>query len=432
MTLEDLFTGSVEEAVRLANERGLCLVVYNAVGPVSASDGAESDDQWLNQWFKTDEQDLEKLKRVSVWLKLVKGSQQFGYFEQLFPNVKTPSVYLVHQGQIKLILEGADGDANWGKLVATLDEIASKTKNPAPVLAGSNETPVHEQPKKNETFKEQVQRTARESYQKEVTRERKLAMEERDRILRLVQADKEERKAREHMWHAATQAEQQEEPEVASVLDTNIHDNIKNRSILNKETCILQIKLTDSTNLKNTFSSKDTLNDVRTWVDANRTDGTVPYAFHRNVPRFTFQESDELKTLTELELEPRSSLLLKPLDIRARRLHVVEVDNPGLFGKVYSNFSSWWNTAPEGGTEGLSGNCLYEPMPNFLGHNSTSTTHLALDGGSSSVNLNSRPVSPNVVQFHNTNDERDEDEEKETYNGNAVKLEKRDDDDKNK
>ena len=72
--------------------------------------------------------------------------------------------------------------------------------------------------------------------------------------------------------------------------------------------------MTDGKTLKHEFNSSETLNDVRKWVDLNRTDGDCPYSFHRGIPRVTFKDSDELKTLETLELTPRSALLLKPLE----------------------------------------------------------------------------------------------------------------------
>ncbi|EGW34897.1 uncharacterized protein SPAPADRAFT_58023 [Spathaspora passalidarum NRRL Y-27907] len=94
--------------------------------------------------------------------------------------------------------------------------------------------------------------------------------------------------------------------------------------------CMLSIKLFDGSSIKQEFKSEDTLHDVRTWLDLEvgiiPSNETMPafakssyphpvnYAFHRPVlPRITYSEEQESQSLLELELTPRSALILKPI-----------------------------------------------------------------------------------------------------------------------
>ena len=107
--LEALFRDSVEEAINDSIKRGVVLAVYNTA----------RDDQWLKSWFKGDDVSLDTLAEHSIWLRLVKDTEQFQLFEQVFPNVVVPSIYLIRAGKIELIIQGED-DRHWEKLLTCI------------------------------------------------------------------------------------------------------------------------------------------------------------------------------------------------------------------------------------------------------------------------------------------------------------------------
>lgn len=125
--------------------------------------------------------------------------------------------------------------------------------------------------------------------------------DERRRILDLIEADKlERRNGTKHNEKA-------------------LFDNFRQgQHLLHTDTCTLQIRFTNGDSVKYTFNSTDTLKSVREWLCDLRTDGEVPYLFHRNIPRMDYKAEDELKTLAELDLTPRSILMMKPNDTRPR------------------------------------------------------------------------------------------------------------------
>ncbi|CAB4253271.1 similar to Saccharomyces cerevisiae YJL048C UBX6 UBX (ubiquitin regulatory X) domain-containing protein that interacts with Cdc48p [Maudiozyma barnettii] len=401
--ISNLFLDSVEEAVSESLKSNRTLVVYNS----------NQSDDWLNKWFQADDSNVSHLKGAAVWLKLVKGTAQFQYFEQVFPNVVVPSVYLVLNGKIKTILQGDATHIMWGLLLQSLGIVAGSIPN--------HEEPKPEVKKKpSETFRESVQEISQQVYHDEVVKERKADREERERILKLLEADKEERKAAE--THS----------QVMDSEPVEVRDNIKDRTRLHTANCTLQIRLTNSETLTRTFKSNDILNEVRTWVDVNRTDGDHPYAFHRNIPRMTFSDSDEMKTLEELELTPRSALILKPLDIVDKNIKIAEAQQAGLLNKVYSGFSSWWGSAQQQQQQNMQVSSTPYSRPEHNDSQQSSSrivpqSDSQINREQSETNIQSRSVTPNVYQLINSDDVND-DQEKNTYNGNNISLEKNDDD----
>mgnify|MGYP003365306798 CR=1 FL=1 len=403
-----IFQESVEEAVAQSLKANKVLAVYINSG----------NDEWLNKWFRLSDNNQKVLTDVAVWLQLLKGSPQCDYFEQIFPDVVVPSVYLVVNGQIKSVIQGEPSVWLWKQLTEALEITMSVDQAPDTVATDSqpqSETTIKKP--KNETFKEQVQETSQQVYHDEVVKERKAEVKERKRILKLLEADKEERRAME-----TRESQMSTEP-------VEVHDNIKNRSILHTENCTLQIRLTNSETLTRKFKSTDTLNEVRTWVDVNRTDGDHPYAFHRNIPRMTFSESDEMKTLETLDLTPRSALTLQPLDTTTRPMNIAEMQQPGLLNKVYTGFSSWWGGETQQAMQ-------MRPTQNASNeyHMPAATRNTRLentqnvDREQSETNIASRSVTPNVFQLVNSDDIERDDKEKDTYNGNNISLEKNKDD----
>lgn len=414
------------------------LVVYNCTGL--------NEDSWLRSWFK--EEELNDIKDKAIWLRLIKGTEQFDNFEQLFPAVVVPSLYLINSGQIHLVIQGAqhesqknesEGNKHWNDLLHALEK--KELPVPEPIIANDAERKPEKNPKETKedwvpkkTEKEKIMETTQEVYHKEFLKQRKLDTEERARILRLLKADKEERKAREHYGTL-----DDDKPLV-------VQDNIKDLRKLHSDKCTLQVKLTNGDRLVHAFNSNELLYNVRKWVDDNRTDGSVPYYFHRNIPRITFVESDELKTLEGLELTPRSALILKPIETGFNGPRIVEAQAPSLVSRVFGGLSTWLNkpslsrTEPEDDasevewedaqTEQQSVHSVTdepkqkEQLPDLkLRKSNTRVSELSREDEAS--RQSSRAVTPNVFQFVNQDDMADKNQnEKSTYNGNNVNLEK--------
>ncbi|EDO17205.1 hypothetical protein Kpol_1035p18 [Vanderwaltozyma polyspora DSM 70294] len=417
MVLEGLFLESVEAAVGKSVSEGKVLVVYCSFG----------DDAWLNSWFRLKES-IEELNKVAVWLKLIDGTQDFMYFKQISPNVSIPGVTVIKNGQISLELSESDSlDDNWGKLCGTLEIPINKDTEPVVKKA---KIVMDEQPVDQES-------SSRILYYNETIKRQHDEKLERDRILELIKADKAQRNNLTHT-------------ENSSQKTTEVLDNIRDQSRLHSKKCMLLIRLTDGKTLKNEFESSQNLNDVRKWVDASRTDGDAPYLFHRTIPRMTFTDGDEIKTLDSLELAPRSALILKSLENSSNKLNITNTQSPGLFSRVISGFSSWLNTEVEDELDNFDGRIdykspdvlknLHTPIlpsnratPNENGPNDTSKNKETSGSESPATGSAiqevpcSRSVSPNVYQFVNSAD-KDDQRENSTFNGNNISLESHKDD----
>lgn len=440
----ELFISSVEQAVTLSLDSQKSLVVYN---------GREEDDNgWLQGWLQNNNL-LRLLRDKAVWLKLRPGSEQFTYFEQLFPSVVVPSVYVIRQGKIATVIKGSQASTRQLAEALGVSPDGGLGNNRSVNGDGNGNSAA------NKRFKDQVAETTQRKHLEEVKKQRKMAKEERERIMQLVQADRAERRAMD----------------LHSDRNDNIQDNIKDLNKLRGKTCVLMIRLTNSSTLTAQFDSKETLNSVRKWVDDHRTDGDCLYAFHRNIPRVSFSDSEELKSLEDLQLLPRSVLILKPLE--TSYTNVAEAKGPGLLGKVFTGLSSWLssgNFSRDDSTESTDGSQNTNSGNKSINHsnkrnpnaeNTEEKDHTIHDGHETSraslsnsedlttdspvssrfqsptscaadhntvltsnpsdLNLPSRCVTPNVYQFINKDDDE---KEKSTYNGNTINLEKKDDD----
>ncbi|ANB11236.1 Ubx7p [Sugiyamaella lignohabitans] len=148
-------------------------------------------------------------------------------------------------------------------------------------------------------------------YQIQLRKQRQADAEERKRILRLLETDREERRA-QRLHH---QQEQQDVPLAAeSTTIPQKKKQTRSLSLSQSNQCALVIRLFDGQALKNIFNNSDTLDIVRKWVDENRTDSEDPYQFYQTFPKRSFGPGEENSTLLELDLCPSSTLILKPAE----------------------------------------------------------------------------------------------------------------------
>lgn len=315
--LDTFFVSSVETAVEQSLRESKALLVYTT----------EGDNTWLESWFTP--MVSEALKGRCVWLKLVAGSKEMGFFEQIFHDVKTPSVYCIANGQIIELITPDQPD---------MDYFATRLVNSVNYENSSHHAEDGAVDKKDETGAKRINEIS--EYRDRIRKGELSDKQERKRIIDLVKADREEIKQKS--FSTSKRIAEEHVPEIL------IHDNIKRRSVLDSDVCTLLIKLTDGASLVHDFDSSLTLNDVRKWIDENRTDKDLPYRFHRNIPRETFEDSQELKSLLSLELTPRSALILIPVEKDGNSIRIVDAEGPGLLGRFYQGVTSWWYGNPYG------------------------------------------------------------------------------------
>ncbi|SCV02689.1 LAME_0H04192g1_1 [Lachancea meyersii CBS 8951] len=415
--LEKIFEHSVNQAVEKSLRESKALVVYCSIG----------DDLWLEKWLTKELGNT--VKDSCILLKLLREAPDFPYFKQICPQVSFPSVSCIVEGQIAAVLTSDNAAENRDTLLACLKLPLGRTASPDEDNKAERNTNSDEV-----TIKDQTSQKATQIYQNSIKKQWKIDKEERERIIQLVKADREEFQAKRRM---SVDPAQLQTP--SSTLDS-IRDNIKNTEHLLAKTCILQIRLLNGHSITHQFASSANLNAARQWVDTNRNDGDAPYVFLRSIPRETFMESDELKTLAALQLTPRSVLILKAVENDTNRPRVVDAQGPGLLGKMFKSLSGWWGSGKVDQDEKLSRPVSRSniaqmedsssiPSSRYVSPANSPQIKHQLGRNPSELSLPSRPVSPNIFQFVNADDENSEDDShRKTFNGNSVKLEDKKDD----
>ncbi|SCU89053.1 LAFA_0E15940g1_1 [Lachancea sp. 'fantastica'] len=404
------FESSVNHAVEKSLKENKALVVYCTPG----------DDVWLKNWFTKSLGDT--IKNKCIALKLLPEAPDFPFFKQICPQVTFPSISCIVEGQIAAVLTDDNAANNRRTLLKCL-----KLEPLASVFEETNGGNNHVELDAINS-QDQAALRAAQLYQDTIRKQRMIDREERERIIQLVKADREEFQAKRRRSVEPCQVDPP-----ASSLD-NIHDNIKNPEQLLAKNCTLQIRLLNGHSITHQFDSSNNLDMVRKWVDSNRNDGDAPYVFLRGIPREVFLESDELKTLAALQLTPRSALILKAVESHTNHTRVVDAQGPGLLGKIYNSISGWWSpenrdhaessTRPssKASTSQIEDSASLSSSRYVSPANSPRIKH-QLGRNPSELSLPSRPVSPNVFQFVNTDDGKDDDVHRKTFNGNSVKLE---------
>ncbi|GMM34051.1 Ubx7 protein [Saccharomycopsis crataegensis] len=319
-----LFIMSVSEAVSASVSTNKPLVVF-------VTDNSEESNKWGEELLlESGDDTVHLLKQKTIILKLVKPSQDYDFFSQIFPNPPLSSIYFVMTGQLLDVVTGeissSDFKQKLNDVLAKVEKVQSAPQqssvssntnegmstNPASAeikkteKCKSSKKPAKnpESPKKYNSIKQQIAEESSHRYKEEQMRKKKLEKEEKERILKLVRADREERRHDNELRRKEKEGLQPEHE--SSSLKTIHHDGH------NHPKCVLSIRLLDGSRINHEFDSKQTLSDVRNWVDRNRSDGDQPYVFYEAVIKREYGITEEISKLSDLDLPPRSVLTLKP------------------------------------------------------------------------------------------------------------------------
>lgn len=371
--LVNLFNTSVQEAVQSTIQHNKPLFVFLA----KYNDQQQDDDaskQFLEK-FIDQEETTTLLSHHFVLLKLFQGTMEYLYFNQIFTSLIVPSFYIVQQGKVLAVITESTTKDQFMQIVNNLTKPPSPAPPPqpspqlpqessmqpstqanvlpttqpvqshAPIASRSPQTHVENSATSGATLKspESHERSVKK-HQEEFNKLKREQREERLRLRALLEADRREQLLRsqeqQRLYHHETDKPQEQQQPLTKQLS---HDG----------TCMLSIKLFDGTSIKQEFDATDKLADVRTWLDEEiqiiPSDTSMPsfaknvhypssYAFHRPMlPRITYTREQELGTLEELELTPRSALILKPIFHDADEDSGSEngVENPGIIRRAF-------------------------------------------------------------------------------------------------
>lgn len=158
-------------------------------------------------------------------------------------------------------------------------------------------------------------RAAETKYALEAKKKRQQDKEERARVLKQIEDNRAEQKARQEEARVAREAAQQN---IASHPARASESGSGSAPAKGRDgTCALQIRLFDGSTIRRTFESRMTLgNEVREWIDKEQQIAGSPYAFKQILapqPNKSISAGDEEKSLQELGLVPNATLVLQPI-----------------------------------------------------------------------------------------------------------------------
>ncbi|KAI8303071.1 UBX domain-containing protein 4 [Colletotrichum sp. SAR11_59] len=163
---------------------------------------------------------------------------------------------------------------------------------------------------------------------------RQEAAEEKARILRKIEDDRAERRAK--AAQRAALREKEAEPklgDVAAALTRSESSSLAPGKSASSGMTALQVRLLDGSTIRNRFSSGKKMAEVRKWVDEARTDGSKePYRFKvvlAPLPSRKIDDTEEGKSLADLGLSPSSTLVLAPVGA-----HVSAYEGEGVGGML--------------------------------------------------------------------------------------------------
>ncbi|ODV77387.1 uncharacterized protein CANTADRAFT_37748, partial [Suhomyces tanzawaensis NRRL Y-17324] len=329
-SIDRIFGTSVNQAVQQSISENRPLFVY-----LSRDDAASAS--FVHLWLGDNKLTVQQALARFVLLKLVHGTTEFGYFEQIFPNLVLPSFYVVEQGRLLCVLKDAGtpeelvarispygpsagvGSGNAGEHTSPSSATPEYSPNAALSGPGRSPEPVTPSPQPEQSQFDHEQASRIRKHKLDVATQRQIQEQEKKRLRELLKADQREREARSR-------------EESAKFASTKPPVSVSPTPPQPSNTCTLSIKLFNGSSLKQTFESSKTLNDVRRWLDTESGVEVVPkpgsmasfapssypppthYVFHCPViPRTTYTDEDEFKSLSELKLSPRSALILKPI-----------------------------------------------------------------------------------------------------------------------
>ena len=260
--------------------------------------------------------------------------------------------------------------------------------------------------------------------QKERKREAQL---ERERILRQIEHDKQERKEKEERRKALAS------PEAAAQAQGGVNGDFQkpaSKEPLSQtdrsQSCALQARLFDGSTIRSKFSPDQTITShIRPWIDEARTDNSnVPYTFKHiltPLPNRPLTNEDEERTLGELGLAPSSTLVLVPVQGLATAY-------PGTPGALSRGFSAFYNllAAIFGRIMTMLGTVLGIGQPSSSQQQNADGGRQGGNGVASTTGVEDpQPPALNTeskIRIRTLHDQRKDEQKNEFYNGNQVSI----------
>ncbi|KFY35384.1 hypothetical protein V494_05979 [Pseudogymnoascus sp. VKM F-4513 (FW-928)] len=383
------YEGDLRSGINAAITQSKLVACY-----VRSQDDGEETTTWESDFLKDPE--IESLiSSKAILLRLLSPSEEASFLEQICPIVKLPTLVVIHNGAMKEYLtSGISKEDFINRLTSVLKgeessfspvtgvpaaaqtgtnsgEASNNSQNqPSNVAALLQERKIRmeaEKKKKDAQDKAERARKAAErqaaieagrpedpkraadlkyaALQKKRTQE---AREERERVLKQIEDDKAERKARD--------AARKEQAKIAAGIEQPnpfTAPSSERGSIARADHCALKIRLFDGSAISSRFPSDATLEgEVRKWVDQEQQVAESPYTFKHILTPFPNKEisiSEEGKSLQDLGLVPNATLVLVPV----KDFTPAYGQGPGVTGLLSSGVSAGYGLVVSGLSTGF-------------------------------------------------------------------------------
>ncbi|ODV98061.1 hypothetical protein PACTADRAFT_185557 [Pachysolen tannophilus NRRL Y-2460] len=329
---DDLFMTSVNGAIQLSLAQDKPLLIF-----LTNQTSKQSKDFYL-KFISNNKKQLLSFRNSIIFLKLIESTREFGFFKEIFTKLIIPSVYIIKNGSILDII--SDFKLTIQDFNKKIEKIISNNNNNNGLSSNSNSkasSSKKSHTKKYSSLKEESAETAAKIYRENLAKQQRLEKEEKARILKLLEFDKEERRkkraaerrfssnsmdesspVREEFHRDSTESPSSPSAAAASTAAgepvfprENLHGNTHD----NDAEYLIQLKLFNGHSLKQNFPSNVTLSQIRAFINENYPEyQQTPYHFFMPIYRINYSDNDELnKSLKELKLN-RAVLIIKPSD----------------------------------------------------------------------------------------------------------------------
>ncbi|KAI1460097.1 hypothetical protein F4805DRAFT_418141 [Annulohypoxylon moriforme] len=355
------YEGSLEDAIALAVREEKMVLAF-------VDDESEESKLWETE-LCTNEALQSPLEHYAVSLRLIANSREAGFLEALFPIPKKPTVVIIQNGILKEYIQAGTAKEDLVRRIAAILNTAATSQNQQSTsnqaqpstsqTTRATTSPGHEtddlydddddddnhtQPaqrpqEENPPTKDSGDKADREdrekksrqdavegnssvhsaerTYAQEVRQRKVHEAEERKRILKRIEDDKQERKEREAREKKARQLlNGSPEGESSNSQTQPVPLSLRQPGGSRGEYANIQVRLFDGSTIRSRFKSDATLNgEVRKWIDEDRTDGHAPYTFRvvlSPLPNKAIEPAEEIQSLLTLGLAPSATLVLVP------------------------------------------------------------------------------------------------------------------------
>ncbi|KAI9244246.1 hypothetical protein BY458DRAFT_561043 [Sporodiniella umbellata] len=461
------FSGPVQDAVLLVNQRNCVFIVYiHGCDYFKLLD--DSDKSKVLEDVLDDEKVVDSIRKHAVALRFEKNSENAKFFSQYYPVQTIPALYFIKQGAIKAFgTENITQQEVLDKIKATSAENQSNNSQPSEALRQSaeNSTVAEDTGADLAVKKAKMQkrlddvRRQREEKEKKEAKEREIKRRDEAKIMqeaKQTQADKENQVFMEKLRKEKKEAEEHKRKvreQIARDRAEKLAEKKKEQerqisyvgsgceSRQNHEFSNLNIRLLDGSTIRHQFEASDTLSTVKEWIQESRTDGNSEYKLSAQFPTRLFTESDSYNSLRDLNLCPSATIIMKPIYKSTSSLSGRSGGSMGLFGFARSGFDYIYGMIvvllnflaglletlfPRNGNHAPALSSEQQPFIRNLrgGHR--------LGGSSSDAGITTavadkgqrrHPFANRVNTIHDENSSEDDKEKRPTYNGNSVNHE---------